>query len=1058
MITTILYVLLVIAFLVAIGVIWAASVGRRRNARGGNRHEGEDLGRSGGRTEDLRLGYRYDSGSVFVHKNTVWTGVRLEPVGDMYMGADDVEALAYQATQALVNTAGDDEPVQVHFRLTHQPFNVEDWKAQLLRNSWNPSKLYRAYVDATAFFLRHTKTVRPVAYLLIQIDTLSQSVLNEFKQSANAALMGGHDEFIAPDLAARWEVQAARVLRNISTLGPIEPITREDRMWLIRKPLNGHFAPAMNDFPRTKPWGEGEFALWVDFTAENRRQYLHIHTLNENVAEADRSSDRDDLDSYTACLAIAEWPEETSTNAGQAWIRHFANEGVEVSYRMELLPPRKFREHLEKINNNLRGELKNMGAATGGGVTDSLVVDEQGRAEDAVQRARTQSKPGVLGQIMVQVSAPTLEELNARVEALIINTKNSLDDAILVRPSRYQWRMLESFLPGTGPSLVSVPYVRLTEPEQFGIGFPRAGVVIGDRPGRTASGQALGWTGNYIGESAGVPVFHSPHSGIARNAGGGVFVVGGSGGGKSSLALLMFFQASESGVQTVVLDPKVDFAQFCYYMAFGPQVNQPGFQIEAANGDLGKPGSRFTPTNPEFWAETEVIDIVASPPGVLDPWQVEDSVEAGALLADEMLTMFLGKGVRDRYDDVIVPAIDTVKQRYQWRVNNRLAEFSRQVSEQQFAAMRDKITAEVKKPSLYEVVLVVSEEAARIENLPEVPYETKREFGRAAIQLRQLLGLPYASLAFAENPQGFDKLRKRRTVFTLRGMKVPKGTLGEETWSKEERLAAAIMHVLVKYAAQMLDNKVTVNPVTGATGDIQPKMLFVDESYLVTSTKGGQELLLTTLAQGRSYGLITVLIDQLAKRLGQIESSSRETDGPSANQVQSVFAFLQRSDEDARSVAPLLTRNNSEMISQALLPLGMGGHLETGRCLYRDMDFHVALTDIDLLFTELLRASDTNPTTRAASQRHEISPDPWEWEFITNDDREAAVNEAQVLGEAAESVAPGEQADRDQVAGPQHAGQAFTGQQLTGQQFTGQQGQGSGQQGAGSPMPGQGPR
>ncbi len=224
-----------------------------------------------------------------------------------------------------------------------------------------------------------------------------------------------------------------------------------------------------------------------------------------------------------------------------------------------------------------------------------LVVDEQSRAQEAVNRARQTHKPGgVNGQVMIQVSAPTLEELNARVEALIINAKNALNDTILVRPSRYQWRMLESFLPGTGPALPAVPYVRLTEPETFGIGFPRAGgVVIGDRVTRAADGHTLGWVGNYIGESqGGYRCSTPPHSGgIARNSGGGgVFIVGGSGGGKSSLALLMFFQASESGVQSVVLDPKTDFAQFCYYLSFGgAQVNHPDFRVEAAAG--GRSGS-----------------------------------------------------------------------------------------------------------------------------------------------------------------------------------------------------------------------------------------------------------------------------------------------------------------------------------------------------------------------------------------------------------------------------------------------------------------------------------
>ena len=117
---------------------------------------------------------------------------------------------------------------------------------------------------------------------------------------------------------------------------------------------------------------------------------------------------------------------------------------------------------------------------------------------------------------------------------------------------------------------------------------------VGDRI-QIERGRALGWIGIPIGyvKSNGTVVHFDSHTQIGRGHGAGIAVLGQSGGGKSSFVMLMFFWLSESGVRCSVLDPKIDFAGFAYYIAFGPQVLDPGFMADADAGILGTPASRF---------------------------------------------------------------------------------------------------------------------------------------------------------------------------------------------------------------------------------------------------------------------------------------------------------------------------------------------------------------------------------------------------------------------------------------------------------------------------------
>src|SRR5699024_7056850 len=118
---------------------------------------------------------------------------------------------------------------------------------------------------------------------------------------------------------------------------------------------------------------------------------------------------------------------------------------------------------------------------------------------------------------------------------------------------------------------------------------------VGDGVQIGRGGTVLGWQGHLIGYSAenGAAVHFDPHVQVDRHNGAGVGIIGASGGGKSSLALSLFFWMSEAGTQCVASDPKNDFEAMCYYLAFGPQVLEDGFNRDADQGILGTAKSRF---------------------------------------------------------------------------------------------------------------------------------------------------------------------------------------------------------------------------------------------------------------------------------------------------------------------------------------------------------------------------------------------------------------------------------------------------------------------------------
>ncbi|MGW0604214.1 ATP-binding protein [Streptomyces sp. NPDC002640] len=924
------------------------------------------------REDAQRLPYRYADDTMFIHGDSVWTAIRLTTHPEELASPEELTAMATEPGRVFAALGRSGRPVEWHLKIVEKPVDAAAETAKIVDAAWLPTANFRAYVERIAEYQQRLGASEREVALFIKLGSLAHGPAVDLGETAAEAprargearpgltaragefVTGVAEEDLAPSTIERWQAVAASVHQAFGRLG--EPLSRADLVYHIRKPLYGHLPVPKEPLIHSRAWGRSQFDLVVDFRGDNSRPtHIEIEQVDEETGQQ--------LTSYTTTLVVASWPENVRFQQYQAWARRVGELDfpVDVSWRGTLLPAERFTKEISKIHNNLKDEYEDMVA--GGRTPDQQLTDQVAVSKDAVDIAVDNPRPGFEGRMRFTVSAPTVEELNRRASELKKHLERQAGVEVL-RAKRLQWRLMQESLPGDDPKLPIAPYQRIQSLETFGIGLPTAGVNIGDRTSRDRSGHVLGWKGPFIGWSGRFPVHYGLHVGPARNMGAGVACAGASGGGKSSLGLLKFFQESESGTECVAIDPKVDFAQMCYYLAFGAQVNDPDFEREAAEGTIGTAYSKFQPVNEEFWAETRVIDLLKSHDGVLDPWSITPDVHAGRLVAETMFAGFIGQQMWQRIQVPVTVAMEAVLDRYDQRLQAAMSQ----------GASAAQAADTTPRPTAWEVVQNIEEQLAAAQEDAASRADKLAELELAVTVLRSLRKMPYARLAFAKEPRPFETVRRRRTVITLRGLELPQDD-NPDNWQAPDRLASTILQMVMRMASQMLDVKLEQHPVTGKMAT-RPKALFVDESYVVTATPAGRSLLQRALKQGRSYAMVVYLITQQVTDLIRIEDAESREGG--TNQIHSAFMFLQKSVEEARRVAPMLKRDPDDPRVIASL---MEPHLETGVCMYRDADNRVGTTEIDLVFAELLRATDTNPKTRPARQAVDPPADVADWSF-----------------------------------------------------------------------------
>lgn len=218
-----------------------------------------------------------------------------------------------------------------------------------------------------------------------------------------------------------------------------------------------------------------------------------------------------------------------------------------------------------------------------------------------------------------------------------------------------------------------------------------------------------------------------------------------------------------------------------------------------------------------------------------------------------------------------------------------------------------------------------------------------------ALQLEMMADLPVARLLFAPaNTQRPFAALKGLTVVNLRGLihAFPKPGVDRQYYTVEQRLTQAAFWAVSVKGRQLLHG----------LGVRRPKVLAIDEAWMLTSTPQGEKLVMETARTGRSLNIAVPLSSQNAGDLLGEEVT---------NCISAVFAFRSTDETELGNVLRLLRLADTERHRQRIMAL------PTGHCLFRDLDGRVAPMEIDLGSDELRALFDTNPNR---------APDPEETE------------------------------------------------------------------------------
>ena len=893
-----------------------------------------------------RLTYRYADDYLFIDGDYVFTAVRLGSWTDEAVGKDKLYSMATTPESVLGHLADDShKPVVCHFRSFPRVKSPEEWAEDRIRRAPNPSSTFRNQMLAQAIYLTQEERTYYEQVMIVRLGHISskkapqksdEAPLDPLRVWAEAnrfasVIDGVADDYLSPEAIGEWTAEAVRVHERFHKLGG-SPFRRADLIQLIRSPLYGHLpVPLAEDFGH-QVWGPGQFQLALDFNATRNGKNIIINQPDPITGEMTRS--------YQTTLVVADYPKRAEFSEARAWCKLATTAKnklgfhVNTSWRFDLLPYQRILEIAEKAYGNLQDEINDKESV--GGIPTKEQQQNRDIAKTWVDDINEHKLAGMEGQIRFIIAAPTETELARRVDRF----KTYMSEGAhitLAQPGHMQVSLLQEALPGNAPRVMIAPYKRFTDLSLFGYGLPMSSTKVGDEVTYNREGRQMSWIGGYIGDSLveNLPTYFDAHSTLARNGGGATLSIAGrTGAGKTAFITRQFDEGSESGQECLALDPKDDIARFILYRSFGAQVLEPGFEEEFRAGTLGTPGSKFQPTDPEYWNDSLITDITQAKDGSLDPFVIEDDVDQARLLASEILDQMLGEKAWNEFETDVTDALDAVVQ-------------------------------EDPEPTLYKVVQFIQRKADAAYAFREGQGNEER-VERLYRRMRALMRLPLSRLAFAKDKAAATEAQAkgfRRRVFTMPGVSLPAGDAS--SWREPQRMTAGVMQLVLRMM------------IIHSRRDRDAKAhIFVDEAHVFASYPAAVENLKTSMRMIRVLNTVLWLITQNASDLARLDSGSNSSEAEATiNQLQAMFIFAQRGEADVRAALKMASVEHNDTLRQKL------HELSPGQFLMVDPLDRMATIQSNRIFDVIVRGTDTNAESRRESQSHPVPYDPMDWTY-----------------------------------------------------------------------------
>lgn len=920
-------------------------------------------------TDRRRLGYRFADDDLFVQGESVYTGLVLPLLGDEMATVDETGDLALYSAGLYKDLLSifDGQLVHCMEQVRYRSITSTDWLRQLIAHAWDPTPLYTVLAGKAAVHLEGS-TPRKFWSIIIRLGDLPRRPAKDPYQGVADRLGGVAEERLTKSDLASFREQAEQVHR-VGALHGADPMTRQDLMWLIRKPAYGHLP--MPDLPevRRRPWRGGFFEL----SAKVRAQRVGGGVLKLTQRDPHTGQDQH---SYTATLVTIDELPRKIFNPKSPWARRLAalDTPVEIIWRYTLVPGKQWDKDTKAMIANVEDERRDREQAGAG--TDLAFENRLEQAGQLMLANAEDPEPGMVGRLRLSVSASTPRGLARAIK----DVKTAMRDIQVEVPDDAELLLLAEQLPGEGRSsdlgsLSAGPAGGIKLWERYSdIYKPAMGLLgvqsqVGDRQ-QMIRGRLVGWIGMVVGwvKANGLAVHFDAHAQLARGAGAGIAVPGASGGGKSSFALAQMFWMSESGVLVKILDPKIEFRNFMLYLCFGPQILKPGFMTAVDDGTVATPGNPFQPVNQRLWDDTEIIDLARSPRGVMGPWRMTKTFGEGYALAENIID---GLFANREQNQVAKKGLRELRKA--WKASGERMKVGLGDLATYLIPLRDELARDL--------VMAREGNGSGISNLRAELETLEQVIGR--LEIGEETPFLRAMLDKGSDQQTFLKTKgRRRTIYTLAGYIEPEHP-DQELWTDENRNAATLMTVMLRDLYEGMKGDLVPNPVTGIPGR-PPHATIVDEAPTVTGQRAGRSFIRKAIKQGRSLNAVLLLLDQLVDGLSKIEEEARGEGEEGGAQFPTVVLFKQNGLGPARRALAIIRDVGEDMpkaerdvmANQLREP-----HLVTGEAVFKDSGGRRAAIHVDQLFWPLQYASQTNASLVAQDWAHPVPTRPEDWEI-----------------------------------------------------------------------------
>lgn len=296
---------------------------------------------------------------------------------------------------------------------------------------------------------------------------------------------------------------------------------------------------------------------------------------------------------------------------------------------------------------------------------------------------------------------------------------------------------------------------------------------------------------------------------------------------------------------------------------------------------------------PGMQDKTTIVDLKDGQDGLLDPFSLSKDVNKQKELALETIYLFLGG------DSKVTPT--------------QKVEISKAITS----------VSSNRRPSL-DMVSEVLLQSSNVE---------AQSVGHVLDLIKKL---PFARLCFASKKVESLSVERGLTIITLLGLELPDNDLENTQYSSGNKLAMAIMYLLTDYTRQLMQN----------SDKTHPKMIIIDEAWVITGTPQGLKLVTSVARMGRALNTALMLVSQNAQDFHGDQIT---------NSVSTRIAFGAQSATEIKSILTLLDMEHTEY------NISIIRGLKPGEALVKDAHRRFARVKVDPWDQEQVAAFENNP-------------------------------------------------------------------------------------------------